>query len=178
MSQVRGYCNLYLLSFIVTMYLTKFLYEQYSNSRVLIHYIEDHYFIVFFVSIIVVISYSAILIVSCTFKFRSMTLSLSLSLHHVQWILCYRIKNISCMVFIKQLKPRTFVQCKCCNTDWSLAFEDEGCGFESPPWDRKFFFFLSFLHFFPSLLTLRVYPGVYARLWAGSCAFIWRAFLP
>ena len=51
-SQVRCYCNLYLLSFIVTMYLTKFLYEQYSNSRVLIHYIEGHYFIVFFVSII------------------------------------------------------------------------------------------------------------------------------
>ena len=43
-SQVRCYCNLYLLSFIVTMYLTKFLYEQYSNSRVLIHYIEGHYF--------------------------------------------------------------------------------------------------------------------------------------
>ena len=51
-SQVRCYCNLYLLSFIVTMYLTKFLYEQYSNSRVLIHYIEGHYFVVFFVSII------------------------------------------------------------------------------------------------------------------------------
>ena len=46
-SQVRCYCNLYLLSFIVTMYLTKFLYEQYSNSRVLIHYIGGHYFIVF-----------------------------------------------------------------------------------------------------------------------------------
>ena len=45
-SQVRCYCNLYLLSF------TKFLYEQYSNSRVLIHYIEGHYFIVLFVSII------------------------------------------------------------------------------------------------------------------------------
>ena len=36
-SQARCYYNLYLLSFIVTMYLTKFLYEQYSNSRVLIH---------------------------------------------------------------------------------------------------------------------------------------------
>ena len=47
-SQVRCYCNLYLLSFIVTMYLTKFLYEQYSK----LHYIEGHYFIVFFVSII------------------------------------------------------------------------------------------------------------------------------
>ena len=51
-SQVRCYCNLYLISFIITMYLTKFLYEQYSNSRVLIHYIEGHYFIVLFVSII------------------------------------------------------------------------------------------------------------------------------
>ena len=51
-SQVRCYCYLYLLSFIVTMYLTTFLYEQYSNSRVLIQYIEGHYFIVFFVSII------------------------------------------------------------------------------------------------------------------------------
>ena len=39
-SQVRCYCNQYLLSFIVTMYWTKFLYELYSNSRVLIHYIE------------------------------------------------------------------------------------------------------------------------------------------
>ena len=46
-SQVRCYCNLYLLSFIVTMYWTKFLYELYSNSRVLIHYIEGHYFILF-----------------------------------------------------------------------------------------------------------------------------------
>ena len=42
--QVRCYCNLYFLSFIVTMYWTKFLYELYSNSRVLIHYIEGHYF--------------------------------------------------------------------------------------------------------------------------------------
>ena len=45
-SQVRCYCNLYLLSFIVTMYLTTFLYEQYSNSRVPIHYIEGHTFCV------------------------------------------------------------------------------------------------------------------------------------
>ena len=64
-SQVRCYCNLYLLSFIVIMYWTKFLYELYSNSRVLIHYIEGHYFILFFVSIIGChsCSYSAILIV-------------------------------------------------------------------------------------------------------------------
>ena len=80
-SQVRCCCNLYLLSFIVTMYWTKFLYELYSNSRVLIHCIEGHYFILFFVSIIGChnCSYSAMLIVFCTFKFSSMTLSLSLS---------------------------------------------------------------------------------------------------
>ena len=103
-SQVRCYCNLYLLSFIVTMYWTKCLYELYSN------YIEGHYFILFFVSIIGYhnCSYSAILIVFCTFKFSSMTLSLSLL--HVHWILCYRIKNIFFMVFIKQVKPRNFVQ--------------------------------------------------------------------
>ena len=60
------YCNLYLLSFIVIMFWTKFLYELYSNSRVLIHYMEGHYFILFFVSIIGChsCSYSAILIVS------------------------------------------------------------------------------------------------------------------
>ena len=109
-SQVRCYCNLYLLSFIVTMYWTKCLYELYSNSHVLIRYIEGHYFVLFFVSIIGChnCSYSAILIVFCTFKFSSMTLSLSLL--HVHWILCYRIKNIFFMVFIKQLKPRNFVQ--------------------------------------------------------------------
>ena len=53
-SQVRCYCNLYLLSFIVIMYWTKFLYELYSNSHVLIHYIEGHYFILFFVAIMVI----------------------------------------------------------------------------------------------------------------------------
>ena len=39
-SQVRCYCILYLLSFIVIMYWTKVLY---SNSRVLVHYIEGHF---------------------------------------------------------------------------------------------------------------------------------------
>ena len=80
-SQVRCYCNLYLHSFIVIMYWTKFLYELYSNSLVLIHHIDGHYFILFLVSIIGChnCSYSAILIVFCTFKFSSMTLSLSLS---------------------------------------------------------------------------------------------------
>ena len=133
------------------MYWTKFLYELYSNSRVLIHYnIEGHYFIKFFVSILGChnCSYSAILIVFCTFKFSSMTLSLSLL--HVHWILWYRIKNISFMVFIKQLKPRIFVQCNCCYTDWSLAFEGEGPRFESTPWDWKKISSFLFLHFFPS----------------------------
>ena len=46
-SQVRCYCILYLLSFIVTMYWTKFLYELYSNSRVLVYYIEGHFFFFF-----------------------------------------------------------------------------------------------------------------------------------
>ena len=36
----------------------------------------------------------------------------------------------------------------CCYTDWSLAFQGEGCGFES--WDWKFFSSFLFLHFFPS----------------------------
>ena len=43
-SQVRHYCILYLRSFIVTMYWTKFLYELYSNSRVLVYYIEGDFF--------------------------------------------------------------------------------------------------------------------------------------
>ena len=38
-SQLRYYCNQYLLNFIVTMYWTKFLFELYSNGRVLTHYI-------------------------------------------------------------------------------------------------------------------------------------------
>ena len=43
-SQVRCYCILYLHSFIVTMYWTTFLYELYSNSRVLV-YNEGPFFI-------------------------------------------------------------------------------------------------------------------------------------
>ena len=111
-SQVRCYCILFLLSFIATMYWTKFLYELYSNNCVLIHYIEGHLFCVSIIGCHTCL-YSAISIVFCTFKFSSMTLSLSLSLLlHVHWILFYRIKNISFMVFIKQLKPSIFVQCK------------------------------------------------------------------
>ena len=122
-------------AFNFTMYWTKFLYELYSNSRVLIHYIEGHYFILLIVSIIGChnCSYSAILIVFCTFKFSSMTLSLSLSFMCIGYC-AIELKNIPFMVFIKQLKPRIFVQCNCCYTDWSLAFKGEGCGFESTPW--------------------------------------------
>ena len=47
-SQVRCYCILYLLSFIITMYWTKFLYELYSNSHVLVYYIEGHFLIIFY----------------------------------------------------------------------------------------------------------------------------------
>ena len=140
-SQVRCYCNLYLLSFIVTMYWTVMNY----NSRVLIHYIEGHYYILFFVSIIGChhCSYSAILIVFCTFKFSSMTFSLSLSFMCIGYC---AIKNIiSFMVFIKQLKPRIFVQCKCCYTDWSLASKVRVVG--SNPGTGSFFFS------FPPLLS-------------------------
>ena len=79
-SQVRCFYILYFLSIIVTMYWTKLLYELYSNSHVLVHYIEGHFLLYFFVSIIGChnCSYSAILVV-CIFKFSSMTLSLSLS---------------------------------------------------------------------------------------------------
>ena len=45
LSQVRCYCILYLLSFIVTMYRTKFLYELYSNSHVLVYYIGVTFFV-------------------------------------------------------------------------------------------------------------------------------------
>ena len=85
-SQVRCYCILYLLSFIVTMYWTKLLY---SNSHVLVYYIEGHYF--FFVSIIGChnCSYSAIL---NSFLYLQIQLydTFSLSLLHVHWTLCCR----------------------------------------------------------------------------------------
>ena len=147
------------------MYWAKFLFEFYSKSRVLIHYnYWGHYFILFFVSIIGChnCSYSAIFIVFCTFKFSSMTLSLSLL--RVHWILCYRIKNICFMVFIKQLKPRSL--CSVIVAIQTGALPSKGCGFESPPRDWKFFFFFSSTCFL-SFLTLRVYPVVYASLWAG-----------
>ena len=74
--------------------------------------IEGHF--LFFVSIFGChnCSYSAILIVFYTFIIQFYD-TLSLSLLHVHWILLLN-KNITFMVFIKQLKPRIFVQYKCC----------------------------------------------------------------
>ena len=68
-SQVRCHCILYLLSFIVTMYWTKFLNNLYSNSHVFVCYIEGHFIILFFVSIIIGChncSYYAFLYSFCT----------------------------------------------------------------------------------------------------------------
>ena len=131
-----------------------------SNSRVLVYYIEGYFF--FFVSIIGChnCSYSAILNIFLHLQIQLYN-TFSLSLLYVHWILCYRIKNISFMVFVKQLKPRIFVQCNCCYTEWSLAFEGEGCGFNPPPWDWDFF---SSSTSFLAILTLRVYPGVCASV--------------
>ena len=71
------------------MYLTKFLFEivvfLYIILRVII-------FIVFFVSII---GCHFILCYINSFLYLQIQLYDSLSLHHVQWILCYRIKNIA-----------------------------------------------------------------------------------
>ena len=96
-SQVRCYCIQYLLSFIVTMYWTKFLYELYSNSRVLVYYIEGH---LFFVSIIGChnCSYSAIL---KSFLYLQIQLydTFSLSLLHVHWIYCARSHGIHIYCF-------------------------------------------------------------------------------
>ena len=44
-SQLRCYCNLYLLSFIVIMYWTKFLYELYSNLYIILRVIILFYFL-------------------------------------------------------------------------------------------------------------------------------------
>ena len=126
--------------------------------------IEGHYFILFFVSIIGChsCSYSAILIVFCTFKFSSMTLSLSLL--HVHWILCYRIKNISFMVFIKQLKPRIFVHVIVAIQTGALPSKVRVPGSNPlPGTGTKFLPFFSSTSFFP-FLTLRVYPGVCASV--------------
>ena len=97
-----------------------------------------------------------------------MKLSLSLSLLHVHWILCYRIKNISFMVFIKQLKAKDLCAVQMLLYRLEPCLLSEGCGFESPPWDWKFFFLpffssTSFLAFL-TLTALRVYPGVCASV--------------
>ena len=59
------------------------------------------------------------------------------------------------------------MQCKCCYTDWSLAFYGEGCGFDSLPATGSFFLpFFSSTSFlaFRTLTALRVYPGVCASV--------------
>ena len=107
------------------MYWTKLLHELYSNSRVLVHYSsKGHFFPSLCLSIIGChnCSYSAILILN-SFLYLQIQLYDTFSLSPSCALeLCYRIKNISFMVFIKQLKPRIFVQCKYYSTDWSLAF--------------------------------------------------------
>ena len=96
-------------------------------------------------------------------------MTLSLSLLRVYWTLLLN-KNISFMVFIKQLKPRIFVQCKCCYRTGALLckvrFVDSillsGTGI---------FFFLSFppLLFpcFPYTDCTACLTRVYACLWQG-----------
>ena len=93
-------------------------------------------------------SYSAILIVFCTFKFSSMTLSLSLL--HVHWILCYRIKNISFMVFIKQLKPRILCSVIVAIQTGALPSKVRVPGSNPLPGTGKKFSSFLFLLFFPS----------------------------
>ena len=65
-------------------------------------------------------------ILCCINSFQYLQIQLydtfSLSLSIMCNVYCAIELRISFMVFIKQLKPRIFVQCKCCNTDWSLAF--------------------------------------------------------
>ena len=76
------------------MYWTKFLYELYSNSRVLVYYYIERSLLFFFVSKIGChnCSYSAML---NSFLYLQIQLydTFSISLLHVHWILCYRIKN-------------------------------------------------------------------------------------
>ena len=129
-----------------------------------VNYIEGHFFILFFVSIIGChnCSYSAILSIFLYLQIQLYEI-FSLSLLHVHWILCNRIKNISFIVFIKQPKPRIFVQCKCCYTTGALLFKVRDLG--SIPLPEIGSFFLSFFSstsFLASLTltALRVYPGV------------------
>ena len=163
------------------MYWTKFLYELYSNSRVLVHYIESPFFFFFFVSIIHChnCSYSAIL---NSFLYLEIQLydSFSLSLLHVHWILCYRIKNISFMVSQSNWSQRYLCsvndaeQLEPCLLRWGLWVRFPSLGLEEN-------FFLSF----PPLLSLLslhwlrcAFTQVCASLWAGSCASGGPAFLP
>ena len=106
-------------------------------------------------------SYSAILIVFCTFKFSSMTLSLSLSIMCIGYC---AIENISFMVFIKQLKLRIFVQCNAAIQTGALPSKVRVVGLNPLPGTGSFFLpFFSSTSFLP-FLTLHVYPGVCASV--------------
>ena len=81
-------------------------------------------------------------------------------------ILCYRIKNTSFMVFIKQLKPRIFVLYK---QTGALTFKVKVVN--SIPSLGLEFFFLSFPPLL-SLLSLHVYPGVCASVGRVLCVYL------
>ena len=96
-------------------------------------------------------------------------MTLSFSLLHVHWILPLN-KNISFMVFIKQLKLRIFMQCKCCYRTGSLPCKLRVMG-SIPCLGLDVFFFLSFpplsLSGKCSPYTDCMFTQVYARLWQG-----------
>ena len=93
-------------------------------------------------------SYSAIL--NSLFLQIQLYDTFSLSLSFMCIVYCAIELKISFMVFIKQLQPRIFVQCKCCYTDWILPFKVRVLGSITLPGMAKITSFL-FLHFFPSL---------------------------
>ena len=72
---------------------------------------------------------------------------------------------------IKQLKLRTFMQCKCCYRTGTLPCKLRAVG-SIPCLGLDVFFFLSF----PPLLSFLEVGGALTARLAGSCAFIWRAF--
>ena len=116
-------------------------------------------FIVFFVSII---GCHFILCYINSFLYLQIQLydTFSFSLHHVQWILCYRIKNIAILHDI--YKATEAKECKFAIQTGALPTKERVVGSNPLLGTWKFFFFLSFppLLSFP-FLTLRVYPGVH-----------------
>ena len=109
-------------------------------------------------------SYSAILMLFLQIQLYD---TISLSHLHVHWILCYRIKIISFIVLIKQLKSRIFVQCKYCYTTGAFPFKVTVVGSIPLPGTASFFLpFFSSISFFASLTptVLCVYPGVFSSV--------------